>query len=103
MTILHDLRYGGRLMLRNAGHSAIAVFTLAVGIGLTGMVFSIVNGALLKGLPFEEAERLMSVSHADLSREGTTSPVPLHDFEQWRAEQTAFEGMASFLTELLLP
>jgi len=97
MTILKDLRYGARLMLRNPGYAAVSVFTLAVGIGLTGMVFSIMNGALFKGLPFEGADRLMSVSHADRSRGLESLGVPIHDFEQWRDEQTVFEGIASFL------
>jgi len=98
MTILENLRHGARLMRRNPGYAAISVFTLAVGIGLTGMVFSILNGALLKGLPFEDSDRLMSVSHVDRSRGLESLPVPLHDFEEWRNEQTVFEGIASFLT-----
>jgi putative ABC transport system permease protein len=98
MTILQDLRHGTRLMLRNPGSAAVSVFTLALGIGLTGMVFSIVNGALLKGLPFEDSDRLMAVSRTDASRGLDDLPAPLHDFEQWRSEQTVFEGIASFLT-----
>lgn len=98
MTIFHDIRYGARLMLRNPGYAVISACTLAVGIGLTGMMFSILNGALLKGLPFEDSDRLMSVSRVDISQGIESRSAPLHDFEEWRSEQTVFTDLAAYTT-----
>ena len=68
--VLQDLRYGARLLLKHPGYSAISVVTLALGIGLTAMMFSLVYGALLRGLPFEDDHELM---HLDPVVEGTTT------------------------------
>ena len=56
--MLNDLRVGFRMLLKRPGTSAIAVLALALGIGLTTTMFSIVQGAFMRGLPFEESERL---------------------------------------------
>lgn len=98
MNLLQDLRYGARLMLRKPIFSGIAVLTLALGIGLTGMMFSIVNGALLKGLPFDEADRLMSVARTDLVQGFDNMSASLHDFETWRDDQEVFEGLEGYST-----
>jgi putative ABC transport system permease protein len=98
MSVLQDLRYGARLMLRRPGFAAISVLTLSVGIGLTAMMFSIVNGAILKGLPFDEPDRLMAVVRTDLSQGFDNMSTPLHDFEAWREEQRGFEGLAAYST-----
>ncbi|MEX2528567.1 MAG: ABC transporter permease [Gemmatimonadota bacterium] len=98
MSFFQDVRYGARLMLRKPGYTLVTVLTLAVGIGLTGMMFSILNGALLKGLPFDDAQELMYVSRTDVSRGVDGLSVPLHDIERWQSEQTVFQGLATFVT-----
>ena len=56
---LQDLRYGARMMVKRPGTSAIAIIALALGIGLTTTMFSIVEGVLLRGLPFPESDRIL--------------------------------------------
>jgi putative ABC transport system permease protein len=98
MSILQDLRYGFRLLRKNPGYAALSVVTLALGIGLTTMMFSIVYGAVLRGLPFEEAERLIHVQRHNPSEGIDQMAVTQHDFEDLREQQTVFTGMAGYYT-----
>jgi hypothetical protein len=84
-----DLRYGVRMLARRPGASAIAVVALALGIGLTTVMFSIVEGVLLRGLPFDGGDRIMLLDRVNLAwrrrfalrrsirwrRSGTIDPV----------------------------
>lgn len=94
--LLQDLRHGFRLLIKNPGYSLISVITLGLGIGLTTMMFSIVYGALMRGLPFEEGDRLVALSHSDPARGWTGMGVDIHDFEVWREQQQSFEGIAAY-------
>jgi putative ABC transport system permease protein len=98
MPVFQDLRYGARLMVKRPALAAITVLTLALGIGLTTLMFSLVNTAMIKGLPFEEPERLMSLVRNDLSQGWENMSVPLHDFEEWREQQRAFGSLAGYAT-----
>lgn len=91
-----ELRYALRLLTKNPGSSAVAVVTMALGIGLTAAMYSIVDGVLLKGLPFEESERLLHLERSNLSRNISSMEVTQHDFEDWRAQQRSFEDLAAF-------
>jgi putative ABC transport system permease protein len=93
-----DLRFGTRMLFKNPGLTAAAGLALALGIGLTAMMFSIVEGSVLKSLPFERAERLMHLETNNLSKGRQSLEVYAHDFWDWREQQTSFEGLAGFYT-----
>ena len=61
-------------------------------------MFSIVYGGILRGLPFEEAERIMHLERSNVEREITSMEVTQHDFADWRSQQRSFSGLAGFYT-----
>jgi putative ABC transport system permease protein len=96
MSLLKDLRYGARKLVHNPGFSAVSVVTLALGIGLTTTMFSIVYGALMRGLPFEHGERIIALRRANPVRDWRQMNVSQHDFADYRAQQRSFEALAGF-------
>ena len=91
-----DLRYAGRMVRKNPGASALAVVALALGIGLTTTMFSIVQGAILRGLPFEESEKIQFLSIVTPRTQGRGDSVTYHDFADWRSQQTSFEALEGY-------
>jgi len=98
-TLLSDIRYGGRMLVRRPGLNALAILALALGIGLTTTMFSIVYMAVLKGLPFPEAERLVALFRTRPAQGLEQMPVGIHDFVDWRAQQTSLEDVAAYFAE----
>jgi predicted permease len=96
MDLWTDLKYAGRGLSRSPGVTAIAITALALGIGLTTVMFSIVYGALHRGLPFEGAERIMHLGRANPSRDIQSMDVTVHDYRDWRERQRSFEHLAAF-------
>jgi putative ABC transport system permease protein len=94
--ILNDMRYACRQMAKAPGFTLIAVLTLAFGIGASSAVFSIVNAAMLRPLPFPEHERLVMVYEV-LPRFGLFAVAPAN-FLDWRAQNTSFKGIAAYGT-----
>ncbi|HKQ06500.1 MAG TPA: ABC transporter permease [Blastocatellia bacterium] len=99
-TLWRDLRYGARMLLKSPGFTAVAVITLALGVGANTMIFSIINGVLLKPLPFAEPGRLVMLWERKLpdatSRGFEQEFVTPPDFADWQAEQHSFSHLASW-------
>ena len=95
-TLLADLRYALRGLLRAKGTAVIAVVALALGIGLTTLMFSIVYGAMYRGLPFEGAERIVTLSRTNPSADELDLGATTHDLADWRERQRSFERLAGF-------
>lgn len=94
--ILREVRYATRALRKSLGTSAIAVLALGLGIGLTTIMFSIVYGAVWKGLPFEDSAELLHLERNNLARDIEGMEVTIHDFVDWREQQTSFEDIAAF-------
>ena len=95
-SILNDVRYAGRMLAKNPASSFLAVVALALGIGLTTMMFSIVYGALIKGLPFADADEIIHIERANPSEDIESMGVPIHDFLDWEEQQSSFTTIAAF-------
>ncbi len=87
-----DVKYGVRMLISSPVLSLIAVVAFALGIGLTTTVFSIVNGAMYKGLPFDGADRIVSIWRTNPERDIDRGGVSLHDFVDYRDQQTSLEA-----------
>ncbi len=102
-TLLQDLRYGLRQLRRNPGFTAVAVITLALGIGANTAIFSVVNAVLLKPLAYHDPDRIVTLSSA-WKNSNEYSPVSAPDFRDWHEQSTVFAAMAyykSFDTAIL--
>jgi predicted permease len=91
-TLLHDLRYGFRMMARNPGFAAVVVLTLALGIGANTAMFSVVDKVLLDPLPFPHPERLVSLHASKPNFERGSISYP--NFLDWQRENHSFVAMA---------
>jgi len=94
--ILKDIRHGLRGLLKHPGFTAIVVVTLAVGIGASSAIFSVVNTVLLRPLPYPKAERIVAIQ--ELDQTGKRVQVTPANFLDWRAQNTVFEQLAAILT-----
>jgi predicted permease len=94
---IQDLRYGLRMLVKNPGFTAVAVLTLALGIGANTLIFSVVNAAILHPLPFREASRLVTL-WATSPTVGFSGPGTLTDpdYMEWRKENHVFSEIAAF-------
>jgi len=95
-TILNDFRYAARGLFKNPGVSVIAVAAMALGIGLTTVMFSITYGALFRGLPFEGAESIMHLERANPTEGIQSMEVNIHDYRDWEERQRSFTHLAAF-------
>jgi predicted permease len=93
---LDDIRYGARMIVKRPGTSAIAILALAMGIGLTTTMFSIVEGVILRGMPFPESDRLTLVARATVQNPGQRGGVGIHDFLDFRERQRSLEELAGY-------
>jgi ABC-type antimicrobial peptide transport system permease subunit len=94
--IWQDIRQGGRLMRRSPGFAAVAVATLALGIGANAAVFSLLREALLRPLPLAAPERLVAVFENDRLRQTTRERASFPDFVDFRAQAQSFAALAAW-------
>jgi len=94
--ILKDIRCGVRSLLKHPGFTAIVLVTLAVGIGASSAIFSVVNTVLLRPLPYKQAERIVAIQA--IGRDGKRVQISPANFLDWRAQNTVFEHLAAILT-----
>ena len=95
-SIIKDIRYGVRGLLKHAGFTAIVVITLALGIGASTAIFSIVDSVLLRRLPYTTASRIVAIQ--ELDQAGKRVQVTSANFLDWRAQNSVFEHLAAIKT-----
>lgn len=95
-TLLKDIRFGVRGLLKRPGFAALVILTLALGIGASTAIFSVVNTVLLRRLPYQQAERVVAIQEVD--QHGKRGQVTPANFLDWRAQNTVFEHLAAILT-----
>jgi predicted permease len=91
MTVLHDLRFALRMLVKDRWFTVIAAFVLALGIGANNTVFTIVNGILLRPIPFDKPEQIMLVTSRDTR--GRQQGVSVLDFDDWRKASHSFSHL----------
>jgi len=96
--LLSDVRFGLRMLVHHPTLSVAAILTFGLGIGLTTTVFSVVNGALFKGLPFAGADRLMGVIGTNPAQNVQRRPLGVQDLAVWRERQTVFDAAGEWAT-----
>jgi putative ABC transport system permease protein len=96
-----EIRYSIRTMLKNPSFTAVAVLTMALGIGATTAIFSVLDAVLLQPLPYPEADRLVALWEARESRPGRQSNISLPDFLDWRAQNGSFESASAYTESTL--
>lgn len=94
MRTLHDVRFALRLLVKRPGFAAVAILTLALGIGASTSIFSVVEAVLLRPLPFAEPDRLVHLTIR--GGDGETYPLPDADFIAWREQNEAFSSLAVY-------
>ena len=96
--ILHDLRFAFRMLLKHKGFSAVAIVALALGIGANTAIFSLVNGVLLRPLPFPDPQRIIYFEGRNPTQGITESNISLPDFTDWSQQADLFTNTSVFYT-----
>jgi putative ABC transport system permease protein len=92
-TLWQDIRFGFRMLLKKPGFTAVAVLALALGVGANTAIFSVVNGVLLRPLPFKDPDRLVRLG--EWSKEVPGMSISYPNFLDWREQNHVFEGLAA--------
>jgi hypothetical protein len=95
-TLFQDLRYGARILLKQPAVTLVAVATLALGIGANTAIFSLVNGILLRPLPFREPDRVVRLIQSSPKLGLATWGVSQADFAAYRDQNRSFESIALY-------
>ncbi len=94
-TLWQDLRYGARMLVKKPAFTLVAILTLALGIGANTAIFTVINAALLRPLPYPDAEQLVVVATTMRRETVEVRTASYPDFVDWRDQNTVFERMAA--------
>jgi putative ABC transport system permease protein len=89
-----DVRYAVRTLRKNPGFTSVVVLTLALGIGATTAIFSVLDGVLIRPLPYPDIERIITVTERTTA--GGSMSVSWHDFQDWRDQNQVFEHLGVY-------
>jgi putative ABC transport system permease protein len=95
-TLWQDLRYGIRMLVKSPGFTAVAVLTLALGIGANTAIFSVIYAVLLRPLPYRNPDRVVMVGETDLRRSITLSTASYPNFADLKSQNQVFDRIAAF-------
>ena len=95
-TLLQDIRFGARMLFKSRGFAAVAILSLALGIGANTAIFSVINAVLLKALPFNQPESIVLVWGAHQKRGMTRGQLSATDVHDIRARNNVFEEIATY-------
>jgi putative ABC transport system permease protein len=91
-----DLRFGARTLLRSRGFATVSVVTLALGLGANSAIFSVVNGVVLRPLPYDDPQDLVWIR--EVSNRGGLMPVAWPNYQDWREQTTTLSGVGALST-----
>ncbi len=94
-TLIHELRSGLRMLMNKPGFTAVAVITVALGIGANTAIFSVINAVMILPLPYVDSSRLMAVWEDNRARGNHQNTVSPANFMDWKEENDVFEDMAA--------
>ena len=94
--LAQDLRFAIRSLLRRPGFALTAIVTLALGIGATTAIFSVVNAVILRPLPFERADRIVGITNLWV-KNGQRGAASAPDFHDWKAQSRSFQAMGYYV------
>lgn len=94
--LLSDLGSGVRMLVKYPMLSVVAILTLGLGIGLSTTVFCVVNGGILKGLPFPNGDRIVALVGTNVAQRQPQLPIPVHDLAVHLSRQSSFEHVGAY-------
>src|SRR5437763_16037557 len=96
--IIQDLRHAFRILRRSAGFTSVSVLTLALAIGATTAIFSVVYGVLLRPLPYSDPDRIMAIF--EVNTRGTWSRLADPNFDDFRDQNHTFQSVAKYIANI---
>lgn len=92
--LYQDLRFTLRMLAKNPGFTTVAILTLALGIGANTAIFTVINGVLLRPLPYPQADRLVFLGES--SQQIPDMSIAMANFNDWRVQNSVFESMVAY-------